>query len=64
MVQSTQTFDDKSGLVVDVGGVLVDGRRVVAGVGGGAVIEGGEVPVVDGGCKVETVILLGTSQTK
>ena len=44
--------------------MVVDGRRVGTGVGGGAVMEGGEVPVVDGGCKVETVILLGTSQTK
>ena len=59
-----QTLDDRSGLVVDAGGVVIDGRRVVAGVGGGAVIEGGEAFVVDGGCKVETVILLGTSQTK
>ena len=44
--------------------MVVDCTRVVTGVGGGGVIEAGEAFVVDGGCKVETVILLGTAQTK
>ncbi len=41
-----------------------DCSRMGTGVGGEAVVEGGEALVVDRGRKVETVILLGTAQTK